>query len=418
MGKKIKTEREQQLQLLQQKEAVINNLLSFSKKRFKRFDEVIDQLYEGENLSTYFTDKRIWKISDCFGKVSPKTKGAERIVLKDVLKYLYKCSLLVSSEDYIQVVWNIVQCRNNWLKNILKWVPVSRDANTQVKELATYLFCKYPVPDFLYKTLYETRNTQHVNWLVHLGNGGRVKDLKQIPIPFTQKMGHYFLQANPEFTIIEALRWAQVKGLNGQDKLAEKIAYSWMGSKPYEHEVFWESFLQLLVNGGMFNLEKVTELIDFVREEKRANVAYVLKGRTLSSLMRQSDKWHNKFGHFKENQAWNSCGISGFELARKNEQIVLHQLTESKWLAQEGKTMKHCVGSYAFYCAKGKSAIFSVRKYADGVLLDTLATIEVNIALQRIVQAKAKMNKMISDEARKVMELWAAKELLAISPHL
>ena len=97
---------------------------------------------------------------------------------------------------------------------------------------------------------------------------------------------------------------------------------------------------------------------------------------------------------------------------------MLEELTESRKLSEEGKAMKHCVGSYAFYCAKGRSAIFSLRKYSGGILLDIMATIEVNISLQRIVQAKAKMNKPINEEAKRYMEAWAIHEGLAINPYL
>jgi hypothetical protein len=98
--------------------------------------------------------------------------------------------------------------------------------------------------------------------------------------------------------------------------------------------------------------------------------------------------------------------------------VVLEELTESRRLTEEGKLMKHCVGSYAYYCAKGKSAIFSLRKYSGGILLDIMATIEVNLALQRVVQAKAKMNKPISEEAKKYMESWAMHEGLVLNPYL
>ncbi|MES2775339.1 MAG: PcfJ domain-containing protein [Bacteroidota bacterium] len=418
MGKKIKTEREKQLQQQQEREEIIHKLLRFSKVRFKRFEEVITRLFIGENLTAYFTDKRIWKIYDCFSMLSSKAKAGERKALKDLLIYLDKQSILVATEESIQVVWNIVQYRAYWRNDPFKWTPASRNSAHQVKELASWIFCKYPIPDFLYKSLYETVNTQHINWLIHLGGGGRVKDMCHVPIPFTQKMAHYFTQAPPALNVAEALRWAQVKGMNGDDTLAGKIAHSWIGTKPYSQEDFWESFIHLVVNGGMFNPDRLTELVDYVREEKRINPRYVLKGRTLASLMRQSDRWHNRFGHFETNQTWNSCGIEGFQVERKAETLVLHELTESRWLSQEGRAMKHCVGSYAFYCAKGKTAIYSLRRYSGGMLLDILATIEVNVALHRIVQAKAKMNRVISDEAKRIMDQWASKQGLAVSPML
>jgi len=418
MAKKHKTEREKQLQKTEEQEAVIAQALLFSRKRFKKFEEIIEQLYLGEDLSFSFSDRRIWKINDCFNNLSAKTKAADKKMFRDVLVQLDERSELVSGEVYIQVLYNVVQFRAYWKKDLFKWKPATKQPATQVKELATYLFCKYKVPDFLFQGLYETKNMQYIQWLMHLGDGGKVKEMKNIPIPFTQKIGHYFLNAPVKFSIAEALRWAQVKGLNGEDRLAERIAYSWIGTKPYGNEDFWESFIQLVANGGMFNINKVTELIDYVREAKRENKNYSLKGRTLQSLFRQSDTWHHRFTHNKINQVWKPCGIDGYRAERKSELVVLEELTESRRLTEEGKQMKHCVGSYAFYCAKGKSAIFSLRKYSGGLLLDIMATIEVNLSLQRIVQAKAKMNKPISDEAKKYMEAWAMNEGLVLNPYL
>lgn len=418
MAKKHKTEKEKQLLQTAEQEAVIEQALQFSRKRFKKFDEIIEQLYQGEDLSFSFADRRIWKIHECFGSFLTKTKAADRKMLRDVLIRLHKITELVSDESCIQALSNLVNYRTCWKKDLFKWKPVAKQTANQLKELASYLFCKYKIPDFLYQGLYEAKNMQHLEWLIHLGDGGKVREMKKIPIPFTQKMGHYFLNAPPKFSVAEALRWSQVKGLNGEDRLAERIAYSWIGAKPYSDEVFWEGFIQLIINGGMFNLNKLTELIDYVREERRVNTNYSLKGRTLQSLFRQSDVWHNRFATSRASQVWKPSGIEGYRAEKKSEVVVLEELTESRKLSEEGKAMKHCVGSYAFYCAKGKSAIFSLRKYSGGILLDIMATIEVNLSLQRIVQAKAKMNKPINEEAKKYMELWAIHEGLAINAYL
>jgi len=418
MAKKHKSEREKQLLKTVAQEAVIAQVLQFSRKRFKKFDEIIGQLYLGKDLAFSFSDRRISKINECFINLSSKVKASERNLFKDVLIQLDAVSELVSGETYIQVLYNMVKFRGYWNQDLFKWKPISKHPVAQVKELATYLFCKYKIPDFLYQGLYETKNMQYIQWLMHLGDGGRVKEMKNIPIPFTQKMGHYFLMAPAKLSITEALRWAQVKGLNGEGKLAERIAFSWIGIKTYGDEDFWESFIRLVVTGGMFNLNKLTELIDYVREEKRANCNYHLKGRTLLSLFRQSDAWHSRFSNSKSNQVWKPCGIEGYRVEKKSELIVLEELTESRKLTEEGKSMKHCVSSYAFYCTKGKSAIFSLRKYSGGILLDIMATIEVNLALQKVVQAKAKMNKPISEEAKKHVEVWAMNEGLLLNPYL
>ncbi|HTE11418.1 MAG TPA: PcfJ domain-containing protein [Chitinophagaceae bacterium] len=418
MSKKHKKIKEQELLISKEREEGINNALKFSRKRFKKFDEVILQLYLNKDLSLFFADRRIWKVNQCFETLSTKNKAIDRAILKNVFVYLDKWSLLVSEEARIQAVYNMVQFRAYWRKDILEWKPVSTQAEMQINELAFYLFCQYKVPGFLYKAFYEKTNMQFINWFIHIGTGKRVKDVKDIPFAFTQKMGHWFLQAPARLSIAEALRWAQVKGLHGDNKLAERIAYSWMGNKPYWDEDFWEGFIRILVNGGIFNHEKLTELIDYVREVKRENSAYNLKGRTLQSLLRQSDEWHNRNLYIKGNQIWNTCGIDGFKVEKKSESVILEELTGSKLLSDEGRKMRHCVGSYTHLCVTGKTAIFSLRKYSVGILTDTLATVEVSLVTKRVVQAKAKMNRKISDEARKYVDVWAHKNDLSVNPYL
>ncbi|MFT3682315.1 MAG: PcfJ domain-containing protein [Ferruginibacter sp.] len=413
-----KKEREEQKAQLQRKVAIEEKVLQFSKKRFKKLDEVVEAISNGTDLSDYYADRRIWKINDCFQKYNSKAKARDREVLKETFIHLSRYSTLMSGEDYIGAVFSMVRFRSYWIKDLAEWKPSSRRGAEQVRLLSEWLFCKYNTPEFLHKAFFGTGNDLFINWFMHIGTGGRVKDLYNLPVPFTQKMGHYFLQSPSKFSIPEAIRWSQVKGMGGDNKLAERFVYSWIGIKPYSDEEFWAGFIQLVINGGMFNYEKLTEIIDYVREEKRANGHYSLKGRNLQSLIRQSDEWHQRFSHGNDAVTWKPCGIDGYREEKKKDLIVIEELTEAALLKSEGKTMKHCVASYAFYCAKGRTAIFSLRKTSGGFMLDTLATIEVNLQLYRVVQAKAKMNRPISDEARKYLEAWAKQQTLTISPYL
>jgi len=410
--------RQQHRQHMVQREEAAARVLQFSQKRFKKFEEVVFHLYREEDLSAFYSDRRIWKIAECFKKIQPAKHAKERVLLKEMLVYLCRNAQVINDELQIQAVFNMFLFRKHWLNDLYTWRPKSKQPLVQVRELAEFLFCKYRMPDFLHKAFYENTNALFIKWYIHIGNGGRAKDLEQIPVVFTQKMAHYFLQAHYKFTIMESLRWAQVKGLGGTDTLAERIAYSWIAQKPFGDEQFWFSFLNLLVNGGMFNCDKLTELIDYVREAKRENCLYNLKGRNLTSLVRQSDEWHKRFSKYKGNEIWKPCGIGGLKHEKKKELIVIEELTETAKLREEGRAMKHCVASYSFYCAKGRSAIFSIRKFSGGILLDTMATVEVNLSLNRIVQAKAKMNNPINEEARYYMQAWAASEALSLSPYL
>jgi PcfJ-like protein len=426
MSKKDKKIKEQQLLAIKQKEEVINNALKFSKKRFKRFDDVINLLYQGEDLSLFNADRRIARVRECFAKVPVETKPAGRAILKNVFVHLSKCSLLFADEDSIQALFNMIQFRHDWRNDVFDWQPVAKRGALQVNELAFFLFCRYEVPEFLYKSFYEKTNTLFIQWFIHLGSGKKVRELMKVPIAFTQRTAHYFLQAPARFAIPEALRWAQVKGMmpvragtdGDADKLAERFAYSWLGNNGYDQDELWEAFIRIVLNGGMFDHNRLTELIDYVQHAKRENANYTLKGRTLHSLMRQSDQWHETAMFIKGNQFWNSSGMHGYKLERKEDVIKMEELTSSKSLADEGITMKHCVASYAPFCMNGKVAIYSLRRYVMGTLADRLATVEVNLSLKRVVQAKSKLNRKISDEAKKYLHEWAGKNGLSVGPYL
>jgi hypothetical protein len=221
------------------------------------------------------------KISACFNSIKGSKHETTRNKFRDLLLHLEKSSLITKEDSLINGLFNAAKFSASWIKPLEHWKPTIRNAERQFKELVEYLFCKYEVPEFLVKGFFETTNMLHINWLIHLGNGGRVKDLS-LPIPFTQKMGHHFLQAPASYSVSAAIRWGQTMGLGGDKQLANRIAHSWLGHKPYGDEEMWEQFIRLVVAGsGMFNSNKVTELIDYVREAKRNDSTYHLKGRTL-----------------------------------------------------------------------------------------------------------------------------------------
>ena len=140
--KQNRIEKEKQQQLTSEREVVIQQALLFSRKRFKKFDEIILQLYRKEDLSFSFSDRRIWKINECFNTFSSKATSAERKKLKDVFIQLNTTTELLNTEEDVQAVYNMVLFRAYWRKDFFDWKPFSKQAKQQVKELAAYLFCK------------------------------------------------------------------------------------------------------------------------------------------------------------------------------------------------------------------------------------------------------------------------------------
>lgn len=80
--------------------------------------------------------------------------------------------------------------------------------------------------------------------------------------------------------------------------------------------------------------------------------------------------------------------------------------------------MNHCVASYARSCCVKVTSIFSLRSSSFLKGQETLATIEVDLKSQTIVQAKAQFNKPISAVAKKIMNDWATHHELKIGKWL
>src|SRR5690349_18183350 len=141
MAKMQRSQREQAILLKQESDQKIEEVLRFSKKRFKKFEEIIEQLYTGEDLSRFSSsDVRIPKISECFNRLSTRKQEPDKKLLKEALIYLDQYSDLVSNAESIQAVYNMVQFRTWWINNIFEWKPRSKQTIQQLKELAAYLF--------------------------------------------------------------------------------------------------------------------------------------------------------------------------------------------------------------------------------------------------------------------------------------
>lgn len=416
MGQKIKSALQVRQHHDAERERVIQDMLRFSRTRFKRFDEIIQSLYDGEDLSRYYADRRIWKMNDCFH--GGKIKSTDREPLRKVFTYLSQRTVVLANEYSIHAVLRMFQYRHYWHRNIFSWKPTAARTNEQVEELTLFLFCKYAVPAFMFRAVYEEKEMIHMQWLAHLGAGGSPKEMVDLPFAFTRKTTQYFLCAPAKLTIAEALRWAQAKGVNAVDELADRIASSWLAHRSPGDEAFWETFIRLLTHSQPFYYGGLTELVDYVREMRRLDETYSLKGRTLRSLTRQSEEWHQHYINPGVRRVWETSGIQEFNVRIKEERLMISEITDSQMLSREGQQMRHCVASYALMCANGKTAIFSMRKYLGTELLETLATIEVNISLKRIMQAKGKLNKKVSEEALKHMNEWARREGLMINNYL
>ncbi len=114
-------------------------------------------------------------------------------------------------------------------------------------------------------------------------------------------------------------------------------------------------------------------------------------------------------------QSWPGVPYQAFELELENEVYHILQLTSAKELYEEGRKMKHCVGSYISKCLNGKASIWSLRQIT-ATEHKRLVTIEVS-KHHHIVQARKKRNASPDKFHWELIRRWAARENLECRAH-
>ena len=197
----------------------------------------------------------------------------------------------------------------------------------QFNDIARHLLSRYDVPAFMDSVWFEgvgRRGRQLQEWFIHIGTGGNIRDL-DTPIRLTRRMAHVFLQAPTNNTIERNLRWAQVIGMGGDERLATAVLRTRLGRK-YEDDEFWGSVVLFLVNNAMMDPSWVGPIVDYVHNVKYArrrivqdgggvteapplHPEFTMKGRSATKLLRQVEAWHGQLNRerYVDFQTWQPC---------------------------------------------------------------------------------------------------------------
>ncbi len=101
--------------------------------------------------------------------------------------------------------------------------------------------------------------------------------------------------------------------------------------------------------------------------------------------------------------AWSSMGMDWIvKVNRFNYEFK--ELLSRNELVQEGRAMRHCVGSYGKSCKLGRSAIFSIR-----IKDRCVGTVEIDPLHKHLKQVYGKANTKIDLDAYRALKYWLAK---------
>lgn len=278
-------------------------------------------------------------------------------------------------------------------------------------------------------------------WYKHVGLGRNIRTA-DLPLPYTKRMAHLFLQAPDHYTVEMALRWGQVRGLGGSDLLASAVAASRLG-RSFENEEFWQTVLHFFVNEPKLDPLHVGPIVDYLNDQRfvpqdtfteegelgqggAAQPDLTMKGRTQRSLLRQVEEWHKRLRQRPKATPvhWNRSDIGEFQFVEKEGSDheppriwTIRELLSSGELYREGLAMQHCVGSYVRACAGRTTSIWSMR-FDHQMRRHRVMTIEVDLTRRVIWQARRQRNARPSGKAREILERWARQERLAIPEYL
>jgi len=204
-----------------------------------------------------------------------------------------------------------------------------------------------------------------------------------------------------------------------------------------------EGFLDLIARAPSYNYESAMlgDLCDFVLAKmKEANKeAFSFSGRTISSLIRLVNEWHDslrreaeaermqreelarRHSNTRKNEKpidtskWNGLGIDQFRYETDGCLWMITELNTAKELLNEGMKMHNCVSSYSRACASGDCSIFAVEcVISEDNSTVKVATLEVKLTNRALVQAKGKCNTAITSRAKNVITRWAMANRISV----
>ncbi len=331
---------------------------------------------------------------------------------------------------------------DDWLRPVESWQPAGLNPRPIFRSLADHLFVRHSIPAFLISAWFDSprcRKLPQHEWFKHLGRGQNIRTAG-LPLRFTKTMAHLFSQAPHQFSVIRAIRWAQVRGLGGSEALARAIAGTRLGTK-LENEAFWESVLYFFINQRKCDLSQVGPIVDFLqyqRFEWSEGVStsgifgmqpppqpnFTMKGRTAASMARLVVEWHKHLGQELDGPSlvWRRSPFKDFRFVDGSEDQgnmrvwTIAELLTSRDLRLEGKAMRHCVATYLKDCLRGTSSIWSL-KLENRRGTHRVLTIELDPQRRLICQIRGRCNRLCSAAERGLVGRWAAEQGLKISEY-
>ncbi len=459
-GRKLKKHWKQRCrERFHSRQTIAQERLNQKKREKRNLIEVLTGICEGRLCETDVTQthlKRLCQILRSDRGVRDEPQISRKALLR-LLTHLHHCrakffdgSIVIAElaeqpgNTFVEALALIAAHYRSWLRPIENWKPRSHSVRRQFASLLRHLFVQYNDMPLFFDSVWFDAHTKMAadrrKWYLHVGRGQNIRHCK-LPITFTKKMAYHFMRAPDNLSFEQALRWGQVHGLGGNERLAQSI----MGTRliqNFDNDEFWVTVIRWFASHPMLDRAHVSPVIDYLHNQRfvsahvfvapgqreetpppQPNMA--MKGRSPESILRQVNKWHHSLERNNTHQVsqWASSGIEEFEYlegSQKNGSLkcwTIRELLSSKSLVAEGRQLKHCVATYAPSCANGYTSIWTMELESfEGHR--KVVTIEIRNNVRLICQIRGKANRLPSDKEKNIINRWATKVGLKMASYL
>lgn len=318
-----------------------------------------------------------------------------------------------------------------------EWVCRSFNYQKQLFSFIKHIYCNYNVPSFMLN-LFDRDSSLYVPSGSRLirNNGSRNynygklsklhdEDLlfsmfitaasgksfyKTYSYLFTKKEAHAFLNGRPDLTIRENFWRAKIIAAGGTDKLynicSDFFPNSIIQNKDNYSSTMYDAVQFLARFSDGIDRDSFLNIMDYIRWETRLNNnKFSFKGKTLSSIIKASNKWHKDVyanRYITSYSTFKVCPIKDFKRVcpKSGTEWNIKQILDSNSLYKEGQAMKHCVATYSHRCVDGDSYIFSVSNS-----FGRTATVELS-KFHTVRQVRGKLNSTPDNETIDIISLW------------
>jgi hypothetical protein len=312
------------------------------------------------------------------------------------------------------------------------WIAPDASPFVQFPSLVSHLFDEFPVPTFMAPVWCAVDKPWEIDMYLHLAAGRSIRQFKlplNYPVNMTKRAAQWWMKAPDDAHPILAYRWAQVRALGGDSRLANILIRTPALMIPTRHEDFWESVIRFLIDQSPISAVEITNIVQFIDQQRfqpgervwgpgagqqPLQPDFSIKGRSLMSLRRHMANWRDDVleklpAIVPKSSDWVRTSIAPFRHKSGGILWTIDELLSDQELRVEGGIMRHCVASYIHECARRRTSIWSMKMHRGERRVRTL-TIEVLPYSRIICQAKGKRNASPKGVAEEMLKQWAERE--------